>query len=286
MKIKEDIIIRPPHREKNHLKTRLFIFGALVFCLLALALFSGELCPYDPYAQNLSAAKESPSLAHWLGTDAYGRDMLSRVLIGSQASLFSTLLLVVLTALVGSAFGLVCGWNGGSFLDNALMRLSDVFLAFPGLVFALAVAGVMGGGVQSAIFALAAIRWPKYARLSRALTISQKEAPYLAASKIAGCTPLQQLYRHVLPNIAGLILVTAVSDIGAMMMELAGLSFLGLGVKPPAAEWGSMMASGRSLLQTAPWLVLGPGAAIFIAVTALNLLGDAVRDYLDPRQRG
>ena len=210
--------------------------------------------------------------------------MLSRVLVGGTTSIYATLLLVAIVTAFGTAVGLVCGWKGGK-LDAALMRVSDLFLAFPSLVFALAVAGVLGGGIQNAIIALAVIGWPKYARLARGLTLSQKSAVYLMAARLAGCSELKLLVRHILPNILGPILVTAVLDVGTMMMELAGLSFLGLGVQPPMAEWGSMINDGRSMLQIAPWMALAPGLAIFITVMIFNLLGDALRDFLDPRER-
>ena len=162
------------------------------------------------------------------------------------------------------------------------MRVADMFLAFPGLVLALAVAGMLGGGLQNAILALAVISWPKYARLARSQTLAQKEAPYIKAAILAGSGTAKLLTKHILPNIMGPILITAMLDIGTMMMELAGLSFLGLGAKPPTAEWGST----RSLLTTAPWVTLSPGFAIFLSVMVFNLLGDTIRDYADPRARG
>ena len=165
------------------------------------------------------------------------------------------------------------------------MRISDLFLAFPSLVFALAVAGVLGGGIQNAIIALAVIGWPKFARLARGLTLAQKDSAYLMAVRLSGSGTLKIMFKHILPNIAGPILVTSVLDIGTMMMELAGLSFLGLGAQIPMAEWGSMMSGGRSMIQTYPWVVLSPGIAIFISVVIFNLLGDTVRDYLDPKER-
>ena len=270
---------------KNTVKTRLIIFGTLAVLLLLVSLFSEYLTPYDPYLQDLSNAKAMPSAAHLLGTDRYGRDMLSRVIIGSRTSIYSTLLLVAIVTAIGTVVGVFCGWHG-KWIDTVLMRISDMFLAFPGLVFALAVAGVLGGGLQNAIIALAAISWPKYARIARSQTLSQKEMPYIRAAVLSGCSTPVLLARHVLPNIVGPILVTSMLDIGTMMMELAGLSFLGLGAKPPAAEWGSMMSDTRSLLTTVPWVTLAPGFAIFISVMVFNLLGDTIRDYADPKARG
>ena len=270
---------------KNTVKTRLIIFGTLAVILLLVSLFSEYLTPYDPYLQDLSNAKAMPSAAHLLGTDRYGRDMLSRVIIGSRTSIYSTLLLVAIVTAIGTVVGVFCGWHG-KWIDTVLMRISDMFLAFPGLVFALAVAGVLGGGLQNAIIALAAISWPKYARIARSQTLSQKEMPYIRAAVLSGCSTPVLLARHVLPNIVGPILVTSMLDIGTMMMELAGLSFLGLGAKPPAAEWGSMMSDTRSLLTTVPWVTLAPGFAIFISVMVFNLLGDTIRDYADPKARG
>ena len=270
---------------KSSDKTRLYIFGAAAILLIVGALFSESLCPYDPYLQNLDAALQQPSAAHIFGTDRYGRDMLSRVIAGSRASIFSTFLLVAIITAVGTAVGVFCGWARGR-ADDLLMRVSDLCLAFPGLVFALAVAGVLGGGLHNAVLALAAISWPKYARIARSQTLAVRETTYLKAAMLAGCSTTQLIVKHILPNIAGPILVTAMLDVGTMMMELAGLSFLGLGAKPPTAEWGSMMSETRGLLQTVPWAVFAPGIAIFVAVMAFNLLGDAVRDYMDPKMRG
>ena len=165
------------------------------------------------------------------------------------------------------------------------MRVSDVFLAFPGLVFALAVAGVLGGGLQNAIIALAAISWPKYARIARSQTLAQKETQWMKAVRLSGNSAAKIIFRHILPNIIGPVLVTAMLDIGTMMMELAALSFLGLGAKPPIPEWGSMMSDTRSLMTTSPWITFSPGIAIFLSVMTFNLLGDTIRDYADPKSR-
>lgn len=274
--------VRTQNIQKNNLKRRLYFFSFLAITLIICSLFSEYLCPYDPYLQDLSIAKEPPSAEHLLGTDRYGRDMLSRVIIGSQTSIFSTLLLVSFITIFGTVIGVICAWNGKT-VDNILMRISDMFLAFPGLVFALAVAAVLGGGVQNAVIALAVISWPKFARVARSQTLVQKESVYLRAAKLSGSSTGKLIFKHILPNISGPILVTAVLDIGTMMMELAGLSFLGLGAKPPVAEWGSMMSDTRNLLTTHPWVTMAPGIAIFISVMVFNLLGDSVRDWLDPR---
>lgn len=274
--------VRTQNIQKNNLKRRLYFFSFLAITLIICSLFSEYLCPYDPYLQDLSIAKAPPSAEHLLGTDRYGRDMLSRVIIGSQTSIFSTLLLVSFITIFGTVIGVICAWNGKT-VDNILMRISDMFLAFPGLVFALAVAAVLGGGVQNAVIALAVISWPKFARVARSQTLVQKESVYLRAAKLSGSSTGKLIFKHILPNISGSILVTAVLDIGTMMMELAGLSFLGLGAKPPVAEWGSMMSDTRNLLTTHPWVTMAPGIAIFISVMVFNLLGDSVRDWLDPR---
>ena len=277
--------IRIQKVRRNTLKIRLIVFGALAAVLLIGSIFSEHLTPYDPYLQDLMNTKAAPSAEHLLGTDRYGRDMLSRVIVGSRASIFSTLLLVTIITVTGTVIGLFCGWHG-KWIDTVLMRVSDMFLAFPGLVFALAVAGVLGGGLHNAIIALAAISWPKYARIARSQTLAQKETLWLKAAKLSGSGTGKIVLKHILPNIIGPILVTSMLDIGTMMMELAGLSFLGLGAKPPTAEWGSMMSDTRSLLTTAPWVTLAPGLAIFVSVMIFNLLGDTVRDWADPKMRG
>lgn len=279
-----EVTVRNQKIRKNTVKMRLVIFGTLAVLLVVCSFFSAYLTPYDPYLQNLDIAKQAPSAQHLLGTDRYGRDMLSRVIAGSRASIFSTLLLVAIITAVGTAVGVTCGWTGG-WVDTVLMRLSDVFLAFPGLVFALAVAGSLGGGLQNAIIALAAISWPRYARIARSQTLAQKEAQWMKAVRLSGSSTGKIILKHILPNILGPILVTSMLDIGTMMMELAALSFLGLGAKAPIPEWGSMMSDTRSLMTISPWITFSPGIAIFISVMIFNLLGDTVRDYADPKSR-
>lgn len=274
--------LRKQKIRKNHTKTRLVVFLILAAGLLLTAVFAQQICPYDPNAQDTSISLQPPSAAHPAGTDHFGRDMFSRILVGLQTSVLATLSLVVIITLVGTVLGVLCGYYEGV-LDSVVMRISDVCLAFPGLVFALAIAALLNGGLHNAVLALAVISWPKYARIARSQTLAQKSTNYIAAAKLAGSSSRQIIVKHILPNCAGPILVTAMLDIGTMLMELAGLSFLGLGAQPPTAELGNMMSGGRSMLQTYPWVILGPGIAIFIVVVIFNLLGDTVRDYLDPR---
>ena len=278
----ETVTVRIQRIKKNTIKGRLIFFLVLVALLLLVTIFAKQIVPYDPYAQDLSKSMLPPSAEHLMGTDRYGRDMFSRVIVGAQVSIFSTLALVGAISVFGTIVGTLCGYYGGA-IDSIVMRISDVCLAFPGLVFALAIAALLGGGVSNAVIALAVISWPKYARVARSQTLALKSSSFVAAARLSGSNSTQMILRHVLPNILGPILVTAMLDIGTMMMELAGLSFLGLGAQPPTAEWGNMMSGGRSMMQTYPWLVLSPGFAIFVTVVIFNLLGDTVRDYMDPK---
>ncbi len=266
----------------RNIKIRIIVFTILALMLVLSAIFADKLCPFDPYQQDLNLAYSAPGFSHIMGTDAYGRDVFSRVIMGSRASILSTLALVGIIAGIGTLIGTICGYFGG-LIDSIMMRISDSCLAFPGLVFALAVAAILGGGILNAVLALAVISWPKYSRVARSSTLSIKGTDFVQAAQVTGGSSVHIIFKHIIPNIAGPILVTAMLDIGTMMMELAGLSFLGLGAQPPIAEWGSMMSNGRSMLQTYPWVVLSPGIAIFISVVVFNLLGDTIRDYFDPK---
>lgn len=277
------ITVRKQKIKKDYTKIKLAVYGALTLLLILVAVFAPYITPYDPYEQDLGNALLAPCREYLLGTDRYGRDMLSRVIMGARSSISSAVLLVVIITVAGSIVGIFCGYCQGK-LDSFLMRLSDIFLAFPGMVFAIAAASVMSGGIMNAVAALAFISWPKYARIARSQVLTIKNAPYISAARLAGSGTGKIILKHIVPNIAGPVIVTAVLDIGTMMMEIAGLSFLGLGATPPTAEWGSMMSNGRSMLQTSPWVILAPGCAIFLTVMVFNLLGDTVRDILDPRQ--
>lgn len=266
----------------NKTKVKLIILLSIVAIMFLVALLAEKIVPNNPYTQDLSNALSPPSKQFIFGTDRYGRCLFSRVLVGAKTTMFSSIILVTIISTFGTMVGTICGYIGGKF-DEVIMRISDIFLAFPGMVFAIAVAGVLGGGIINAVISLALISWPKFSRLSRGLVLTMKNSQYIHAARISGCSEFKIIFKYVLPNIIGAIVVTATLDIGVMMMELAGLSFLGLGAMPPTAEWGSMMSNGRSMIQSAPWVIFAPGVAIFITVVIFNLLGDTVRDYLDSK---
>ena len=276
-------VIKHKKLKKDRTTLKLGFFLILVAGLWFVACFGQYIVPYDPYAQDLSNALQPPSGSHLLGTDRYGRDLFSRIIIGAQTTIFSALALVAGITIVGTVIGVICGYVGG-WIDSLIMRISDIFLAFPEMVFAIAIAGVLNGGIWSAAIAVGLIAWPRYARVARSQVLAMKNHQYMNAAKLMGTRWYKVILKHIMPNILGPIVVTAALDVGAMIMNLAGLSYLGLGVVPPTPEWGSMMSEGRSMLQTSPWIVLAPGLAIFITVIIFNLLGDTVRDILDPKQ--
>lgn len=259
------------------MNVKFIILSSLISILLIIALLAPFIVPFDPYAQNLNNALTPPNNIHLFGTDQYGRDLLSRVIIGAQITVLSSLMIVFITTAIGTTVGIICGYFGGK-IDTILMRISDVFLAFPGMVLAIAIAGMLGGSVLNAVIALTLISWPKFARLARAQVLAVKSSTFIAAAKLNNCSNIKIMFKHIFPNIIGIILITAILEIGTIIMEIAGLSFLGLGAVPPSAEWGAMISGSKSMLQTAPWLILAPGMAIFISVSLFNLFGDIIRD--------
>lgn len=269
----------------NGLKTnRAFaVLSFFVLLLIAVALAAPLIAPYDPLEAVMQNAYLPPSAEHLFGTDKLGRDNFSRILYGASYSLSSVLLLVTIIFAVGTTFGVLAGYYGGK-VDIVIMRISDMMISFPGMILAIAVAGILGGSLINAIIALTIVTWTKYARLARSMVLKIKKRDFVEAAIVNGGTSTHILWKHILPNILPLMVITAASDIGAMMMELAGLSFLGFGSQPPAPEWGLMLNEGRQQLQTAPWLMIFPGLAIFVTVVIFNLWGDALRDVLDPRQ--
>ena len=269
---------------RDTLKARLILFGTLAILLLLASVFCEQLCPYDPYAQDLSIAKMAPSAEHVFGTDRYGRDMLSRVIVGAKTSIFSTLLLVAIITVIGTIVGVFAAWVGG-WTDTILMRISDLFLAFPGLVFALAVAGVLGGGLQNAIIALAAISWPKYARIARSQTLSQKETSWLKAAKLSGSGTGKMIFKHILPNIISVILVNMTLSFAASMQTETSLSFLGFGVNYPQPSWGNMLtrASNATAAINFWWQWVFTSAILIFTTICINTIGDTLRDVMDPK---
>ena len=260
------------------------VYSAAVMLILLVAIFAPYLAPQDPFDGNMRNVLQPPSAEHLLGTDKLGRDTLSRIIAGTQVSLFMTICLVVLLAIVGSLVGITSGYFGGK-VEMILMRVADMMLAFPGVVLAIAIAGILGGSVVNTIFALLVVGWAKYARLVRSLVIKLRNNDFIIAAQVNGTKTINILWRHVLPNILPMVVITGAMDIGTMMMEIAGLSFLGFGAQPPTPEWGLMLNEGRQYIQTAPWLMIYPGMAIFIVVATFNLWGDSLRDVLDPRQQ-
>ncbi len=259
------------------------ITSLLVLLLLGVALAAPLIAPYDPLEAVMKNAYLPPSADHLFGTDKLGRDNFSRILYGASYSLSSVLILVAIIFVVGTTLGVIAGYYGGA-VDVVIMRIADMMISFPGMILAIAIAGILGGSLINAIIALTIVTWTKYARLARSMVLKIKKRDYVEAAVVNGGTSLHILWQHILPNILPLMVITAAADIGAMMMELAGLSFLGFGSQPPAPEWGLMLNEGRQQLQTAPWLMIFPGLAIFITVVIFNLWGDALRDVLDPRQ--
>ena len=258
------------------------VTSVLVLVLIAIAFAAPVLAPYDPTHAAMKDAFLEPGAQHLFGTDKLGRDCFSRVLYGARASLTGVLVLVASVFVVGTTMGIVSGYFGGK-VDMVIMRISDMMISFPGMILAIAIAGIMGGSLVNAVFALTIVSWTKYARLSRSMVLKVKRRDFVEAAIVNGGTSPHILWVHILPNILPMMVITAAADIGALMMELAGLSFLGFGSQPPAPEWGLMLNEGRQQLQTAPWLMFFPGLAIFVTVVVFNLWGDNLRDVLDPR---
>ena len=264
----------------EHKQFTLFFILALV--IVGIAVFAPWIAPKDPLDAVMTDSLKAPCADYPLGADKLGRDLLSRVIYGTRTSLVSTLILVVTIFVVGTVLGVVAGYFGG-WIDQVIMRIADMMLAFPGLVLALAVAGIMGASIKNAIIAIVVVSWTKYARLARSLVLKIRDRDYVAAAIVTGSKTPYMLLRYMLPNALPTLIITAATDVGSMMLELASMSFLGFGAKPPAPEWGYMLNEGRACMQTAPWLMIFPGLAIFVVVVVFNMLGDSVRDILDPK---
>ena len=276
----------PWHRAWRKLRRRrTAMFGlAVVIGFIALALFAAWLAPQDPIATSWGAIRKPPSAAHWFGTDEIGRDVFSRVVWGTQASMLAGVVSVSISLLLGVPIGLAAGFIGGA-VDALISRITDAFLACPFLILAIALAAFLGPSLTNAMIAIGVSATPIFVRLTRAQVINVKVEDYIEAARAVGNPPLRIALRHVMPNIAAPLIVQATLAIAAAVIAEASLSFLGLGQQPPAPSWGSMLNTAKNYVDNAAWMAIWPGLSIFLLVLSFNLLGDGLRDALDPRQR-
>ena len=258
----------------------------IVLILLAAAAFAPWIATHDPIAQNLTGRLQPPlTNGHLMGTDEFGRDIFSRIVYGARVTLYIVALVAVTAPVFGLAIGTVAGYAGG-WLDQVLMRITDIFLAFPKLILALALVAVLGPGVENAVLAIALTSWPPYARLARAETLTVRNSDYIAAIRLQGAGPGRIVMGHVMPMCLSSVVIRVTLDMAGVILTAAGLGFLGLGAQPPLPEWGMMISAGRKFLFEQWWVATMPGLAIFIVSLGFNLLGDGLRDVLDPRSAG
>jgi peptide/nickel transport system permease protein len=277
---------RRPSLARDLLRQPAVVAGAALLALFVLAaLLAPLLTPVDPLAQNVIKGLRPPSAEFPLGTDKLGRDILSRLLYGARISLLVGFMVVAGSLLIGGALGLAAGWFGG-WVDELMMRVTDIFFAFPGLILAMAIAAALGPSLQNALIAITAVTWPVYARLVRGQVLTLKQREYIEAARVVGARDLRIVLLHLLPNSLAPLLVQASFDLGGSILSVAGLSFIGFGAQPPTPEWGVMISEGRNYLATQWWLATCPAVAILLVVAGFNLLGDGLRDMLDPRLRG
>lgn len=267
---------------KRAKKNKAFVMGgSIIFIFAIMALIPSVLAPYDPYAKDLALRLLPPSSEHLLGTDDLGRDILSRVIYGSKISFSYGALAVFIAMITGSSVGVIAGYFGGK-IDEALMRFVDIILAFPSVLLAILIVAILGPKLENAMIAIGIVNAPSYARLLRSSTLTIKNNEFIEASVANGATHARIILSHVLPNCMTPIIVQATLGVGGSILEMAGLSFLGLGAQPPTPEWGAMLSNAREFIRTAPWVITFPGIAIILAVLSFNLLGDGLRDLLDP----
>jgi ABC-type dipeptide/oligopeptide/nickel transport system permease subunit len=261
------------------------VFGLGVFlAVVGMALFADVLAPYDPLAQGVGPPNQPPTWEHWAGTDSFGRDMLSRIIYGARIALAVGVVAVVLALVIGVTLGLIAGYYGGA-VDAVIMRVMDGLFAFPIIILAIAMMAVMGFGVKNVIIAVAVGFVAPFARVTRADVLAVKEEPYIEAARLGGVSSAVIIARHVLPNVTAPIIVQAALRVSGAIITESGLSFLGLGPPPPTPVWGSMIAEGRNFIVMAPHISTIPGIALMVTIVGLNLLGDGLRDTLDPRLR-
>jgi ABC-type dipeptide/oligopeptide/nickel transport system permease subunit len=266
-------------------RNRLLTVGVAILVLLAFVMVTANfIAPYDPIRMNVGAPQSPPSAQHWFGTDRFGRDVLSRIMYGTRVSLLIAFVSVLVAVIVGSGLGIVAAYYEGP-VDSIAGRVMDIFLSFPALLLAIAIAAMLGPSELNVILAISVVYCPRYFRVARAPALAEKHIDYVEAARALGEREHIILIRHVVPNIVSPVIVQSAIGLSAAILIEASLGYLGLGVQPPSPSWGTMLNEGRTFLQTAPWLSIFPGLAIFLAVLAFNLVGDGLRDYLDPRTR-
>ncbi|WEK06853.1 MAG: ABC transporter permease [Candidatus Devosia phytovorans] len=259
------------------------MFGFLVLTVLVIvAIFAPWIAPYSPISQNLGRALQAPSWAHWAGTDEFGRDILSRLIHGTRITIQTVLAVTLIVGPIGMLIGIVAGFVGGR-TDAILMRFTDIVLSFPSLILALAFAAAMGAGLQTAIIAISLTGWPPIARLARAETLIVRNTDYVAAARLYGASPMRLLFLYIAPMCIPSVVVRLTLNMAGIILTAAALGFLGLGAQPPTPEWGAMISSGRQFMLDNWWVAVMPGIAILLTSLAFNLVGDALRDILDPR---
>jgi peptide/nickel transport system permease protein len=255
----------------------------IIIALILVAILADLIAPYSPVIGDLKGARLlPPSAVHWFGTDDLGRDIFSRVVYGSRLTLFVVILVAIIAAPIGLLVGTVAGYAGG-WVDAILMRITDIFLAFPKLILALAFVAALGPGIENAVLAIAITSWPPYARIARAETLTVRNSDYIAAVQLMGASPFRIVLRHIMPLCLSSLIVRVTLDMAGIILTAAGLGFLGLGAQPPLPEWGAMIASGRRFILDQWWVAGMPGIAILVVSLGFNLLGDGLRDALDPR---
>lgn len=264
-------------------KNKAAMFGLFIVALIIFFSVTAKfIAPYDPLVGILKERHKAPSMSHLMGTDSQGRDVLSRVLHGSKISLEIGIISVGIALIIGSFMGIIAGFYRKR-LESIIMGIVDIMLAFPTILLALAIVSILGRSLTNAMIAVGVVNIPKFARLIRASVLSIKETEYIEAARVIGCTDFQIVKRHILPNCIAPILVQTTMTIGTAILEAAGLSFLGLGAQPPSPEWGAMLADASGFMRQAPWSVMFPGVVIMLTVLGFNLLGDGLRDALDPK---
>jgi peptide/nickel transport system permease protein len=259
--------------------------AVIVVLILLLAVFGPLLAPQNPDQVNLLAVLQPPSVNHWFGTDSLGRDIFSQVLAGARISIEVAVIILSLSVVFGTALGIMSGLAGG-LVDEIIMRITDLFLAFPGFILAAAIAATLGPSLQHTVLALAVVFWPWYTRLIRGQVLSLREREFVLAARVARAGTVWIATRHLARNVLAILIVQVSLDVGYAILATSSLSFLGLGAQPPSPEWGALIASGRSYIQTAWWWTVFPGLALALTVLGFNLLGDGLRDWIDPRLRG